>query len=280
MLTIKGKNRSENFVRMSFGTGKSLVLLFSGADDPVWLEKELPALLNREDGIPVKSSLFTTVLKFQNSRTGESFYFKEFHNRGVKDRLKNVFRVTRSKKAFMAGHLLLENGFLTPAPIMHGVEKTFCLIKKNFLVTREVPGERTYQYFEAHFQEPLSYETLSGKRALIEAAGHEIGRLHKTGIFHGDLRVGNIIINGTGSSARFFFIDNERTRYYKVIPKRKRLKNLVQLNMVLLSQIKRTDRLRFFNAYLMENPGLLPDKKKVIRMIQNRTEKRRRKACM
>ena len=68
--------------------------------------------------------------------------------------------------------------------------------------------------------------------ALIYKAGHEIGRLHRAGIFHGDLRVGNLIIEGYGPAAKIYFIDNERTMRYGILSADKRLKNLVQLNMV------------------------------------------------
>jgi tRNA A-37 threonylcarbamoyl transferase component Bud32 len=120
----------------------------------------------------------------------------------------------------------------------------------------------------------LSIEQYTEKRALISAAGKEIGRLHRHGIFHGDLRVGNIIINGTGASVRLYFIDNERTRHYGNMPERKRFKNLVQLNMVLLPQITRTDRLRFFNAYLTENAALMLRRKEILRQIGKMTQRR------
>jgi serine/threonine protein kinase len=145
------------------------------------------------------------------------------------------------------------------------------------MVTREVPGERTYQYFRNRFASDLSCELIAEKRALLNAVGHEIGRLHRSGICHGDLRVGNIIIDGKGSAARFFFIDNEKTRRYKTLRKRKRLKNLVQLNMVLLPQITKTDRLRFLNAYIEENVHLIPEKKDLIKSIYRTTQKRYQK---
>ncbi len=261
-------------IRIKTGTGKSLFLEFLDLEESSWIKEKIFDLIDGREGIGVKSSRFSTVLKFEYPKTGKVFYFKEFHHRSLLDKLKAIFGYTRCRRAFEGGKLLLKHGFHTAIPVVHGTEKTFCIISRNFLVTRGSPGERTYQYFQTRFPMPLTADVLAEKRALIRAAGHEIGRLHHEGIFHGDLRVGNIIINGSGSSARFFFVDNERTRYYKIIPERKRLKNLVQLNMVLLPQITRTDRLRFFNAYLDENRLSIPDKKKLIRGIRYLTEKR------
>lgn len=274
MQIIRKNNKTEKKIKIRSDTGKSLVLLLSEMNDLLWLQGKIPDLLNRKDGTPVKSSDFSTVLMVQNPETGEIFYFKEFHDRGMKDKLKKLIGSTRSERAFKAGQTLLEKGFLTPFPVAHGLEKACCLVRRNFLITREVPGERTYQYFQSRFPLPLSAQMYAEKRALIHAAGHEIGRLHRMGICHGDLRVGNIIINGRGSSTQFFFIDNERTQFYRTIPERKRMKNLVQLNMVLLPHITRTDRLRFFNTYVMENPVLLSNKKSLIREILRITRKR------
>lgn len=274
MQTINGENKREKAVKIRCGKGRSIVLLFSDSHHSSWLQEEVLKLLRREDGIPVRSSPFATVLKFQNPETGEKFYFKEFHNRGLRDNFKTIFSFTRSRRAFKAGKLLSDLGFLTPVPIMYGSEKLFWVSQRNFLITKEVPGQRTYQYFESIFPKPLLPEIIIEKRGLIYAAGCEIGRLHKAGISHGDLRVGNIIIDGRGVSAQFFFIDNERTRYHKIIPKKKRIKNLIQLNMVQLPQITMTDRLRFFNAYLSENPALNSERKKLIMEVYFSTMKR------
>jgi len=270
----RGKNKPEQKYRIHSGRGKSLNLLFSGVDDSGWFQERILSLLKRKEGVPVKSSRFATVLKFENPDTGEEFFFKEFHERGLKDKLKKFFCSTRSRRAFRAGQVLLAKGFLTPVAVVEGIEKTLFFKGRDFLITQAVPGERTYQYFAAHFRTPLPYETVADKRALIDAAGREIGRLHRAGIFHGDLRVGNIIIDGRSSTARFFFIDNERTQFYREIPEKKRLKNLVQLNMVLLPQITRTDRLRFLRGYLSVNPELVSRRKETVRKVRVLTEKR------
>jgi uncharacterized Rmd1/YagE family protein len=44
--------------------------------------------------------------------------------------------------------------------------------------------------------------------------------------------------------------------------------------MVLLPQITRTDRLRFFNAYLTENAALMSRRKEILRQIGKMTQRR------
>jgi hypothetical protein len=274
MQTAKRNNRGQEKITIRAGIFNTLVLCFSGLRDVSWMKEKIIPLMKREEGVQVKSSRFATVLRFHNPADGDSFFYKEFHNRGMKDVLKNLFGLTRGKRAFRAGHSLLQHGFLTPEPVLYGVEKRFFSARKNFLITRAVSGDRTYQYLKHHYHLPLPGELLEEKRALLSAAGREIGRLHKAGICHGDLRVGNIILNGRGASARFCFIDNERTTSSRTLSEKKRLKNLVQLNMVRLPHITVTDRLRFLAAYLKENPELMPHKKEFIKHIILLTKKR------
>lgn len=260
--------------RIHIRTSGTLLLFSYDPDRILWMEERIPALLTKQDGIPVRSSQFATVMQFENPLTGEAFYYKEFHNRGLKDLIKNLVGLTRSKRAFTAGHQLLKFGFPTPEPVLHGVVRTFFFIRKYFMITRAVSGDRTYEYFKHRYNLPLPPELLEEKRALIYKAGHEIGRLHRAGIFHGDLRVGNLIIEGYGPSSKIYFVDNERTMHYGILSADKRLKNLIQLNMVRLPHISSTDRLRFMEAYLQENPELLPQKKQLISAVARMTKKR------
>ena len=266
---------SDKFITIPFGFGKSIELIISEQGFHFYREKIIQ-LLNSTEGNAVKSSQFSTVLRFKSPETGEILYFKEFHRRGFKDVLKNLVGYTRAEKDFRGSTRLMRQGFYTSVPLFYGTVKRFGIIQRNFLVTKEVPGKQTYQYLREHFSSPQTDSSIFEKRAFLQAAGLEIGRLHSRAIFHGDLRVGNIIISDAGSSSRFYFIDNERTEHYSQLPYVKRLKNLVQLNMIRRKEITHTDRLRFFNAYISCNKALLPRRKEIIREIQELTEKRLR----
>src|SRR4030042_2781013 len=125
--------------RIPLGIGNALILTYTaGITDAVWVKDRIPDLLRGKDGIPVKSSRFTTVLQFRHSQSEEIFYCKDFHDRGIKDKIKNLFGFHRSRKAFRAGKILLQKGFLTPLPVMYGTEHTIFFTKKNFLITKAV----------------------------------------------------------------------------------------------------------------------------------------------
>ena len=217
---------------------------------------------------PNHCSPFARVFHFEYK--GECFYYKSFLLRKRLELFKDIFRGSRAERA-LKGHLLLqEKGFNAPCISMIGV-KGRC----NFLVSRGVKGASAYKFFE-----DMSVSArLSGnhfqKRSSIDQLGNIIGRLHKLGISHGDLRLGNIFIETSDScQPRFFFLDNERTIQYKKLPQRKRLKNLIQLNIYIDPIATNTDRLRFFRSYLKENSELIPMKKKWLIQIINKTGKR------
>jgi hypothetical protein len=125
--------------------------------------------------------------------------------------------------------------------------------RENFLVTLEAENVKQIYQFIPDNSEKLAKEQLRGKRELIRVFGRTVGRMHAMGIFHGDLKVVNVLARQEKSGWRFFFIDNERTKKFYILPPWLRLKNLVQVNMHRTDALTGTDRMRFFKAYMSEN---------------------------
>jgi tRNA A-37 threonylcarbamoyl transferase component Bud32 len=209
------------------------------------------------------------------------YALKEYLKRSSLEFLKAFFRGSRARRAWREGLNLLHKGVATPKIFSYG-EKTFCCFStRNFLVTEFIPeASGVYTYFKTRYTVPLTGDDIRQKRELICALGKFIGTLHAKGIFHGDLRLDNIIF--TESAERkysFFLIDNERNKSFRTgIPKRLREKNLTQVNTVVLPQITLTDRLRFFKAYMKENSFLEPSVKewmnKIIVLTRQRLQKK------
>jgi hypothetical protein len=143
----------------------------------------------------------------------------------------------------------------------------------NFTVSRMIPNPLPLrEYFHNLRVSRFTEDSIVGGKRTIAEFGQTIGRLHARGISHGDLRWSNIIIDSSDSdNSRYVLLDNERTRRYRRLPDRKRLKNLVQLNLV-PDGISRTDKLRFFYAYLKANPELTPHRKEWIRRVLAKTD--------
>lgn len=203
-----------------------------------------------------------------------NLYVKQFLYRSIWDFVKHLFRASRAKRAFLGSLILAEQGFLVAETVAFGERRFGPVCSSSFLITRELAGaEDLYCFFDGKRQ-GISLDSPVSKRRFIKAFGETVGRMHGSGIFHGDLRAGNIFVKRIGGGWQFFFLDNERTRRFSVLPNRLQFKNLVQLNMLQSENISITDRMRFFKAYLSQNGDVLGRWKELSRRIIVKTHRR------
>lgn len=191
----------------------------------------------------LRSSPFTKVYRFVHE--GKAYIYKSFLNRSWVEGLKSFIRGNRAERA-LKGHLLLEkHGFGVPKAILQGKNYQ----GENFLVMEAVePCIRLDRFLSG--AEGQEYRS-----SLIQEFAYTIGRLHACHISHGDLRWGNILVRPKEQGVEYFFIDNERTVQYRKLPDRKRLKNLVQLNLVPReASVTAEEKKLFFELYAKHNP--------------------------
>ncbi len=179
-------------------------------------------------------------------------YFKQYLCRSVWDFIKHLVRPSRARRAFKATLMLEKNGFEVPAVVAMGECKSSFFDRGNFLVTLEVENAKQIYQFMPDNSESFTKEQLQDKRELIRVFGRTVGTMHARGIFHGDLKLVNVLARQERNGWRFFFIDNERTKKFYILPPWLRLKNLVQVNMDRSPCLTNSDRMRFFKAYLQE----------------------------
>ena len=230
---------------------------------------------NQRDFTQVPSSDYTLVFRFNCSVEGKTrvFYLKRYRSRSMFDRLKHVFRPSRAKRAFEASRMLKCNGFDCPAVVGLFERRQGLFLTDNLLLTEEAGGCMSLCDYLTGLAGPVTGEALLEKRRLISLFGKTVGRMHAKGIFHGDLRLGNILVRKDDKGWRFFLIDNERTRKFCRLPARLRLKNLVQVNMG-RQGISNSDRMRFFRAYVDANIFAQGRRKKWARKVACRTRRR------
>ncbi|MFP3982371.1 MAG: lipopolysaccharide kinase InaA family protein [Desulfurivibrionaceae bacterium] len=216
---------------------------------------------------PFSSSSYSRVFKFNYN--GQEYFHKVFLNRNMFEPIKAMFRGSRAERSLQGSQLLLRHGFNVPGFILTGSKGNL-----NFSLTEAPPNARNLtQFVSEKFVPDLNREQIALKKRLIKKLGSVIGQLHSQGIFHGDLRWGNILVQE--SPLAIWFVDNERTSIHgRYLSCKKRLKNLVQINMTLDPVITRTDRIAFLISYLRENRELLPRKNELAAQVQERTELR------
>jgi len=224
----------------------------------------------------VDSSDYARVYRFElpGVAGNNTFYYKEFLFRSFGDRLSVILRKSRARRAWDGAQLLLANCFLTATPVCMGEERRLGIVKRSFMVTEAVGDAQSVDSFiKKNYPVATDQKSMLMKRKFLQHLGMTVGRMHHLGIFQGDLRPGNVLVQH-GDPPTISLIDNERTRKYGKLPVRKRVKNLVQINLSLVPAITRSDRARFFSAYLEENPDLMGNKKKWQEMVLSKTRSR------
>jgi len=174
----------------------------------------------------------------------DGIYFKEFYPRSPIEKLKALVKGSRATRARVNSEALLRAGFNAPENICWGKLGN----SHEYLFTRAVPGYGITQWLRHRLTErdPAS---LHRRRQLLRELGIFIGRMHATGFVHGDLRSSNVLAAEHSDRFQFSLIDNERNTQQVPPSGRQLLKNIMQLNMLFPTDLTRTDRVRFFQAW-------------------------------
>ena len=185
-----------------------------------------------------RSSTMAKVARYNGS---EELYFKEFLPRNRMENIKAMVRGSRSERWVKQANIARKEGFEVPEVVASG---TFAN-KNGYLVTASGPKKEVPDFLLRN--DPTIDETQRQK--WIASFARYIGKMHKAGIVHGDLRPGNILMEPT-EEGRFVMIDIERNSYHKKIPMKLVKKNLVQLAKKLsFREFTAKDRITFFNTY-------------------------------
>ena len=168
-------------------------------------------------------------------------------------------------------HILQINGFKVPSVIHSGNNG-----KNDYIFTKGLNSISLVDYLNK-----LKYE--KGKnnqkkiRSVIKITAELIGKMHKKGIIHGDLRAGNILMEIEDDKYDLYFIDNERNTLHKNIPQKYLIKNLNQINMQPGDLLTFTDRMFFYKHYLSAFNGIKKEEiKKIAYRVHIITKKRMR----
>jgi len=172
------------------------------------------------------------------------FCVKGYQYLGPLYAVKSLFRKSRAVKSWTAAHGLLVRGIDTPLPLAVVEKKWGPFILESFLVTRWLTGV-------LELNEYLQHTPLQGrKHAFIKALALAMRAVHDKGIYHGDLKSNNILVEDLGPEGwRFYFIDLDRVSFTRRVLFQERANNLAQSNASVTGSISAKARLLFFRFY-------------------------------
>jgi hypothetical protein len=178
---------------------------------------------------------------------GLTCYLK--HNRlwNLRAWLRQLFRPAKSRIEYDKARAIARRGVATIEPLAVGERP---LPGESYLVTRSLDDAPPLDRF---LEQPLS-PTL--RQQLARDLGAFVADMHEAGVCHDDLHPGNLLVRCHDDCPEFFLIDLHAVRLGRTLTWPAARANLVLLNRWFQLRAHRSDRLRFWYAYIRRRPTL------------------------
>lgn len=208
------------------------------------------SLVKRCDNV-IKFSRKTAITHLPLSdESGKLVCIKEYRYPSVLKKFFYPFFRSPARKAWFAAHGLIAAGVRTPSPIALIEEKRTGMIKRSFFIAEGIFDCRPcYKYIRDTFGNREKEVVFPVKRRFAACLAVSFRQLHDAAIYHGDLKESNIMVRELPGAWDFYYIDLDRVSFNKNITRRRKIKNLAQLNTSVHNYFTRTDRLRFYKVY-------------------------------
>ncbi|MFT3738273.1 MAG: lipopolysaccharide kinase InaA family protein [Breznakibacter sp.] len=134
-----------------------------------------------------------------------------------------LFRKSKAQRAYENALLLIGHGIDTPFPLAYADWRRGPLLYRSFFVSKYVEYKSCKELFEHPLPECAD---------ALGQFGRFLNRLHRSGIFHGDLNLNNVLYSVNNTNYSFWLIDNNRLRL-KSYTRRRGLRNLRRIRLPL-----------------------------------------------
>ncbi len=217
------------------------------------LEEALEAVRRseREADLPVLKDGNGTRVTAGLSAGGVPAVVKRYRPGGPGARLVSLAGRSRGRRAWVGGNGLAARGFDVPRPLAL-VERRLGWIRLASWVVME--DLRRLDPLDRLSARRLEAGETPLERREAEALGALLGRLHRCGVYHADCKACNVLVERGAEGPRFFLLDHDRVVFGREVERRRRVKNLVQLNTSLPRKVSASSRGRFLRAYLKACP--------------------------
>lgn len=234
-------------------TGSAAGFRFHFADETEasQLRPYLDAMVTRPDSLPgysiKRKGKIRKSLTFRFQLGDRVVYCKRVPPKDLLGYAKDVFRPSRARNFWLQTQRIQQLGFGGPRLIAFGERKRGPVLLESILLCEEVANaEPLSEHLRRIVRGPGSRAVLW---SFLRQLGEFVGRMHRQGVAHGDLRVNNLLVQREGAGVRFVLLDNDRTKVFRKIPENLRLRNLCQINLIFLPGLNLSDRVRFLHAY-------------------------------
>jgi tRNA A-37 threonylcarbamoyl transferase component Bud32 len=221
--------------------------LATGAARDNWHEtsERFPQILGEAD--IVKDNPYRTIYRVHLA--ANDWHVKHCKVRGLRAWLREWLRPAKAELEFRRLSEAWRRGVPTVQPVAFGLARG-PLPTDSFLVTRTVAGAVPMNAFLE--RGPGAGLQDSPRIDFAHALGKFVAAVHHAGLNHPDLHPGNILVRYMGDRPEFFLIDLHDAHMGVSLSRRESLQNLALFNRWFTLRASRTDRLRFWRAYVIE----------------------------
>ena len=157
-----------------------------------------------------------------------------------------------ARRAWKGAHRLRLLGFPAPRPLAVLERRAAGLVWECVYVSAELP----YPRLDTYWRKRAPHWSVAQRRRFIRALATYVRCFHATGLYTGDLRDANLLVaEADPQHWRFCLVDLDRIRRPFVVSRRRRFRNLVQLDRTAGRAVRRTERLTFLYEYLGGRPS-------------------------
>ncbi len=209
----------------------------------------LDAWLREGRAAVVKHGPHRTVYRMRLN--GLDFFLKHNRVHNARALLRQLVRPSKSRMECDRALAAAARGVATVEPLAVG-ETAGLWPGDSFLITRTLEGVEPLDAFLLGTLPALpTGRQVRVRRAVAEALGEFVARAHDAGVWHHDLHAGNMLIRlEAGDRPALFLIDLHATRIGGPLDWEASRDNLLVLGRWFVIRSNRSDRLRFWRAYL------------------------------
>lgn len=182
--------------------------------------------------------------------SGPPLFLKRYNNKGIVYTLKNIFRSSRAKQVWKNSNAFKLRGIPTPDPLAFIEERRWRLLKSSYVVFEYINNsEILNNYFSgSHIGQGIKDE-------LMRSIGYEIGRMHKLGCIHGDLKWTNIIVRRRNDHYDVYFTDLDGSSVRKKVSRSDRVRDLGRFYLDIMKYNATDMDESFFSTYWKTAPS-------------------------
>ena len=153
-----------------------------------------------------------------------------------------------ARRAWRGAHLLQTHGFPVPHPLAVVEKRRAGLVQESVYISQAL----SYPPLSDYWRESAPRWSVTQRRLFLRALALFVQSFHAAGLYSGDLRDANLLVEESPVEPRwrFYLVDLDRLTHDPRLTLRRRVKNLVQLDRTLGRRARRTERLFFLYTYL------------------------------